>query len=106
MNPDSNSEGRKKKNAICIACSWFLAMVEKVMPTARLAAMKKTSAASNSGTLPTIGTSNRNCAASRIKNDLDVSDQNVGNDLADHHLDRAASAWKAGFPWCRARVRA
>jgi len=33
-------EGRKKKNAICTAWSWFFASVENVMPTARLAAMK------------------------------------------------------------------
>jgi hypothetical protein len=37
MKPDSRIEGRKKNIAICIACSWFAATVEKVKPTARLA---------------------------------------------------------------------
>ena len=39
MNPESRIDGRKKKNVICIACSWFFASVEKVNPTARLASM-------------------------------------------------------------------
>ena len=30
MKPDSRKLGRKKKNVICTACSWFWAMVEKV----------------------------------------------------------------------------
>ncbi len=32
MKPESRIEGRKKKNDICIAWSWFFAMVENVMP--------------------------------------------------------------------------
>ena len=30
MNPDRRMLGRKKKNDICIAWSWFVATVEKV----------------------------------------------------------------------------
>ena len=30
MKPESRMFGRKKKNDICIAWSWFAAMVEKV----------------------------------------------------------------------------
>ena len=30
MKPESRIEGRKKKNVICIACSWMRASVEKV----------------------------------------------------------------------------
>ena len=41
MKPDSRIDGRKKKNAICIAWSWFLARVENVIPMARFAAMKR-----------------------------------------------------------------
>ena len=33
MKPESRIEGRKKKKVICIACSWFCAMVEIVKPT-------------------------------------------------------------------------
>ena len=40
MKPESRMDGRKKKNAICTACSWFCARVEKVMPMERFAAMK------------------------------------------------------------------
>ena len=40
MKPDSSRLGRKKKNVICIACSWLRAIDEKVMPRVRLAAMK------------------------------------------------------------------
>ena len=40
MKPDSRIDGRKKKNVICIACSWLRAMELKVMPSVRLAAMK------------------------------------------------------------------
>jgi hypothetical protein len=32
MNPDSRIDGRKKKNVICIACSWFCAIDENVRP--------------------------------------------------------------------------
>ena len=39
MKPDSRIDGRKKKNVICIACSWLRAIEEKVMPSVRLAAM-------------------------------------------------------------------
>ena len=39
-NPDSSIEGRKKKKVICIACSWLLASVEIVIPTASVAAIK------------------------------------------------------------------
>ena len=35
----SRIEGMRKKNDICIACSWFCAMVEKVKPMARLTVM-------------------------------------------------------------------
>ncbi|CAN5576792.1 hypothetical protein BH20VER3_BH20VER3_20540 [soil metagenome] len=38
MKPESRIEGRKTKKVICIACSWFFAIIEKVMPMARLAA--------------------------------------------------------------------
>src|SRR3979490_2322026 len=51
MKPERSIDGRKKKNAICIACSWFLAKVEKVKPTARFAAMKTTRAIDGSGRL-------------------------------------------------------
>jgi hypothetical protein len=36
MNPDSRIDGRKKKNVICIACSWFCAIDENVRPSVRL----------------------------------------------------------------------
>ena len=42
-------------------------MVENVMPTARFATMNKNVSTSSNGTLPTIGTSNRNFAASKIR---------------------------------------
>src|ERR1044071_4291844 len=67
MKPDSRSEGRKKKNDICTAWSWFSAMVEKVSPTARLAATKISVTASNSVRLPTIGTAKRSFAAIRMR---------------------------------------
>ena len=66
MKPVSSIDGRKKKNVSCMACSWLRAMVEKVNPTARLAAMKSTSTDDSSHRLPTIGTSNNSRAAIRI----------------------------------------
>ena len=45
MKPESRMDGRKKKNAIWTACSWFCAMEENVMPTERFAAMKNRAAA-------------------------------------------------------------
>ena len=42
-------------------------MVEKVMPTARFATMNKNVITSSNGRLPTIGTLNRNFAASKIR---------------------------------------
>ena len=89
MKPESRIEGRKKKNVICIACIWLLASVEKVKPIARLAAMKRISTASRSARLPTIGTSKRNLAADEDHHDLHVADDDVGHDLAEHHLERA-----------------
>ena len=44
MKPDSRIDGRKKKNVICIACSWFCATVENVSPSVRLAAMNSSTA--------------------------------------------------------------
>ena len=38
------------------------------MPTARFATMKKNVSPTSNGTLPTIGTLNRNFAASKIRN--------------------------------------
>ena len=40
MKPDSRIDGRKKKNVICMACSWLRASELKVMPSVRFAQMK------------------------------------------------------------------
>ena len=56
--PDNRMDGSRKNTAICIAWSWFLAKVEKVKPTARLAAMKSADAPESSASEPSIGTSN------------------------------------------------
>ena len=45
MKPDSSIVGRKKKKVSCIACSWFCAIDEIVMPTVRLAAMNSSDTA-------------------------------------------------------------
>ena len=66
MNPDKSIDGKKKKNVICIACNWLRAMVEKVNPTARLAAIKMISASDSTARLPTKGTPNSNLAASNM----------------------------------------
>ncbi|GAW92200.1 hypothetical protein KKC1_13580 [Calderihabitans maritimus] len=34
-NPESRIEGKMKKNAICMACLWFLATVETRVPIPR-----------------------------------------------------------------------
>ena len=41
MKPDSRNDGSSVNWANCIACIWFADTVEKVMPSARLPAMKK-----------------------------------------------------------------
>ena len=56
MKPESSSDGRKKKKDICMAWSWFPATVEKVMPMAKLAAMKMRATMLSSTRLPTMGT--------------------------------------------------
>ena len=65
-NPESRMDGKNTKTDICMACSWFFAMVENVMPMARLAAMKKREASNSRARLPWIGTSKMNLAAARI----------------------------------------
>ncbi|MND06747.1 hypothetical protein D3C83_283080 [compost metagenome] len=59
MKPESRIDGRKKKNVICIACSWLRAIDENVMPSVRLAAMNSSTIPNSTTTLPCIGTSNR-----------------------------------------------
>jgi hypothetical protein len=41
MKPDKRIFGIKKKNAICIVCSWVFPNVEITMPTPRLATIKR-----------------------------------------------------------------
>ena len=89
MKPDSSIVGRKKKNVICIACSWFCASDESVMPTVRLAAMNSSDARRRAATtLP----DDRHVeeVARREQDDrrLDQPDDDVGHDLAGHHLER------------------
>ena len=50
--------------------------------------MKTSAATSSRPRLPAIGTWKRKCAASRISADLDVADEDVGDDLAEQHLER------------------
>ena len=67
MKPDSRIDGRKKKNVICIACSWFRASVEKVKPTREVGGdEQRARRASSSDELPSIGTSNSSRAATRM----------------------------------------
>ncbi len=54
MKPDSNIDGKKKKNVICITCNCVSAIVENVIPTKRFAIMKGKVAISNNKILPTI----------------------------------------------------
>ena len=59
MKPERRIDGRKKKNAICTACNWLRARVEKVRPTPRFAAMKKRETPSRRKMFPIIGTLKR-----------------------------------------------
>ena len=88
MKPESRIEGRKKKNAICIACSWFRAAVEKVKPTARLAAMNRISAAAEQHEIAVDRHAEQKARRQQDHARLDVADQDVGQDLAAHHLER------------------
>src|SRR5262249_19250963 len=55
-------EGSRKNTAICSAWSWVWANVEKLNPTARLAAMKMTMATASRRNEPSIGTPNTSAA--------------------------------------------
>ena len=59
---------QKEKHAHLHRLALVSAMVEKVMPTARFATINTNASRSSNGTLPTMGTSNKKLAASRIKN--------------------------------------
>jgi hypothetical protein len=58
MKPDSRMLGRKNIIDICIACSWFCTMVEKVQPIARLVVMNSVESSASSIRLPWTGTPN------------------------------------------------
>jgi len=64
--------------------------------------------ASSNGTLPTIGTLNRNFAATRIKKNLHIADHDIRHDFADDDLDRAQRRGKQVLhvPLSRSRVMA
>ena len=88
MNPDSSIDGRKKKNDICMAWSWFLATVEKVMPIARLATMNSEGRGEQQAEAADHRHVEQEPRGQQDQADLDVADEDVGDDLADQHLDR------------------
>ena len=64
MKPEKQRR-QKEKESNWTACNWFLAIVEKVNPTPRLAAMNKTNASDSRTRLPSMGTANKTLAAMR-----------------------------------------
>ncbi len=66
MKPDSRNDGISVNWANWIACIWFAATVENVMPSARLLAMNRPSASSSSGTEPRTGRWNTSAETTRM----------------------------------------
>ncbi len=88
MKPDSRIDGRKKKNVICIACSWLRAIDEKVMPSVRLAAMNSSTIHEQHDDVAVHRHVEQVARGEQDQRHLDQPDHDVGNDLPGHHLDR------------------
>ena len=71
-----------------MAWSWFWVTVEMVKPMARLAVMNSAVPRQNSAKLPCTPTPNSSHDDEQDHRHLDRADDDIGRDLADHHLER------------------
>ena len=88
MKPLIRIDGRKKKNDICIAWSWFLASVLNRKPMARLAAMKTRRPSARARRAAEHRHVEQQQGGADDDRDLDQPDADERQQLADHHLER------------------
>ena len=97
-----------KNTAICIACSWFRARVEKVNPTARLRGDEQSEADEKQEHRAVDGDLEHAHCRREDEPYLHVAEEDVGDDLPQHHLERTTGIARrfSIVPRSRSRVTA